>query len=108
MENNAKETGEMVAYVPPELEELVPWFVGNMRQNLEQMEQSIQKGDLETVRAIGHDMKGVGKSYGFDGISDIGKMLENAVIEKNTEEICRGLEHFAVYIENVEIIITKD
>ncbi len=108
MENNASENVAMVAFIPPELEELVPWFVGNMREKLEQMRQALQEGDLETARMIGHDMKGVGRSYGFDGISQIGEKVEYAAIEKDTEELDRNWEVFADYIEKVKIVVLKD
>ena len=108
MESKTNQPRRFFAYVPPELEDLVPRFIDNMRQNLEQMRQAHQKGDLEIAKSIGHDMKGVGKSYGFDDISHIGEELENTAIKKNAEEVNRSLNRLADYIENVQIIILEE
>lgn len=108
MGKKANEAGRFFAYVPPELEELIPRFMENMRQNLERMRQALQKNDLEIARMIGHDMKGVGKSYGFDEISRIGKELENAAIKKSVREVNGSLNLLADYIENVKIIILEE
>ncbi len=103
MENTEKETMDLVAHVPAELEELVPWFMGNMKETLESIQSALEKRDLETVREIGHDMKGVGKSYGFAGISNIGAAIETAAKKDDEESLKRGVSDFSFYMKNVKI-----
>jgi hypothetical protein len=95
----------MIAYVPPELEDLIPWFIGNMKNHIESIGRAVERGDFETARFIGHDMKGVGKSYGFSGVSELGAKIETAAKANEPENICRCLCDFSDYIENVEIVV---
>jgi HPt (histidine-containing phosphotransfer) domain-containing protein len=49
-------------------------------------------------------MKGAGGSYGFDAVTDIGKSLEEAAKNNNTEGIQRSVGELAAYLERVEVI----
>ena len=41
------------------------------------MTHALEQSDLETVRVLGHSMKGSGASYGFEGLTTIGASLED-------------------------------
>ncbi|MFO0794005.1 MAG: hypothetical protein U0586_08065 [Candidatus Brocadiaceae bacterium] len=49
-------------------------------------------------------MKGCGKGYGFDGISDIGLSLEQAAKEKNAEEIQKQAGKLSQYLKSIELV----
>lgn len=58
----------------------------------------------ETIRILGHSMKGSGGGFGFDTITDIGIDLENAAMEKDSQGVIRLVNQLEDYMENVEII----
>ncbi|MCZ7565481.1 MAG: Hpt domain-containing protein [Burkholderiales bacterium] len=62
--------------VPRELCELVPRFLAHRRAEVDRLREALERADFETVRSIGHAMKGAGAGYGFDEISAIGAALE--------------------------------
>lgn len=62
--------------VPRELCELVPRFLAHRRAEVDRLREALERADFETVRSIGHAMKGAGAGYGFDEISTIGAALE--------------------------------
>jgi CheY-like chemotaxis protein/HPt (histidine-containing phosphotransfer) domain-containing protein len=64
----------MVAY--PKLAARIPAFLQNRRKDVVTMLDALARGDFETVKRLGHDMKGAGASFGFQTITDIGAALE--------------------------------
>jgi hypothetical protein len=53
--------------------------------------QALEKQDFETIRILGHTMKGTGGGYGFDTISEMGRALEEAAKTQDTQAIYRGV-----------------
>ncbi len=49
-------------------------------------------------------MKGTGGSYGFDGITQIGALVEEAGKAHNINEIKEGIEQLSNYLENLELL----
>ena len=93
----------IIVIVDAEIEDLIPGFLENRRNDVTTLEQALAEGDYETIRALGHTMKGAGGGYGFDAITDIGSSLEQAAKERNAEEIQRRVGEFADYLERVEV-----
>ena len=79
--------------VDADLEEIIPDFLKNRRDDVVSIEAFLNKNDYDAIKGIGHSMKGSGASYGFHFISEIGKAIEQAakagsaqiVAEKNAE-----------------------
>ena len=61
-----------------DLEEIIPDFLKNRRDDIISIETFLNKNDYDAIRVIGHSMKGSGASYGFHFISEIGKSIEQA------------------------------
>ena len=90
--------------VDPELEELVPVFLGNRTRDINEMRQALEIEDFETVGTIGHGMKGAGGSYGFNRISELGRDLESAADQKDRETCLRLVDELHDYLERVDIV----
>jgi HPt (histidine-containing phosphotransfer) domain-containing protein len=95
---------KIVVYIDPELEELIPGFFENRRNDIKTIQEALIKGDYEKIKILGHCMKGSGGGYGFDGISRIGDLLEQAAEKQDSEEIQKGLNQLLTYLEKVEIV----
>ncbi len=67
------------------------------------MSAALSSGDLETVRILGHSMKGSGAAYGFDDLTSIGAALEIAAKAGDAEEARRQLALMEVYLNRVEL-----
>ena len=103
--NSGIDKGEkIVVHVDAELEDLIPGFLENRQEDIRSIEEALEKGDYETIRTLGHSMKGSGGGYGFDAITDIGKSLEDAAKEKNTGEIRKRVGELLHYLERVEVV----
>lgn len=101
-ENSSK--GRIVIRVDSDLEDLVPVFLKNRRTDILALREAMGKGDYETVRIFGHNMKGTGGGYGFDAITDIGRTLEQAAKDRNNSEISRQIAALEEYLDRIDIV----
>ena len=90
--------------VDSELMEIVPGFLDNRRDDVTTMVGALEEGDFETIRVLGHDMKGSGGGYGFDGITDIGQSLEQAAKDQDQTGIRKLVQDLVNYVERVEVV----
>ena len=102
--SDAKEAGKIIVHVDEEIEDLIPGFLDNRRKDVNALQEALTNSDYETIRTLGHAMKGAGGGYGFDAITDIGSSLENAAKQKNTEEIRKRINELEDYLERVEVV----
>lgn len=86
-----------------ELEEIVPGYLENRRKDVTNIRQSLEKGDMEAIRTLGHRMKGSGAGYGFAMITEIGRAMEIAAKEDNVEKILQGVNELESYIQRVRV-----
>lgn len=102
--NGNEPGGKITVHIDPDLEELIPGFLERRRDDIESIKNAIENGDFETIRILGHSMKGSGGGYGFDGITDIGQALETAAKENNGRQIKRTIDDLIAYLEKVVIV----
>jgi signal transduction histidine kinase/HPt (histidine-containing phosphotransfer) domain-containing protein len=93
----------IVVKVDDDIRELIGGFLANRNADVPKLLEAIESEDFETVRVIGHNMKGVGSNYGFDGITDIGAELEIAGKQQETLLAQRQVAVLVDYLERVEV-----
>jgi HPt (histidine-containing phosphotransfer) domain-containing protein len=87
-----------------DLIDLIPLYLENRHKDLEILKQAHTQNDLETVRSLGHKMKGSGGGYGLDRISEIGKELEEAAKVQNSDAIQNGIAALQDFLERIDIV----
>jgi len=90
--------------VAKDLEDLVPTFMKNRTKELETLRAALAAGDFEQMRQLGHRMKGVGNSYGFEKVSLLGKQVEDEAKAGNREALAANLAEYADYLARVQIV----
>lgn len=86
-----------------ELEYLIPEYLAGKRDDVETIRRALQLGDIESIRTLGHNMKGTGGGYGFEAITVIGGRLEEAAKCGDAGAIERHAGELADYLGRVEI-----
>lgn len=86
-----------------DLEDLVPVFMKNRHKELEVLRKALAEADFEQLRQLGHRMKGVGNSYGFSKVSDLGKQIEDGAHPGNEGHLQSCIEDYADYLSKVTI-----
>lgn len=89
--------------VASELRPLIPRFLANRRTEIESLEQALERGDAETLRRIGHCLKGVGGGYGFDEITRIGAKIEQHAKSGDGNSARSFVLALKRYLEDVEV-----
>jgi HPt (histidine-containing phosphotransfer) domain-containing protein len=90
--------------VAKDLEDLVPTFMKNRGKELETLRAALAAGDFEQMRQLGHRMKGVGNSYGFEKVSLLGKHIEDQAKTGDRDALGRHLDEYADYLARVQIV----
>jgi CheY-like chemotaxis protein len=88
----------------PEIARLVPEFLANRRADVDRLRAFIEEGQWDAIKSIGHKMKGTGRGYGFPRISEIGRALESAGIDRDAGRSRAGADALEAYLERVRVI----
>lgn len=102
--NEVNKVEKIVISVDSDLEDLVPGFMENRRQDVVSIKDAVERDDLETIRVLGHSMKGSGGGYGFDEISKIGRAIEEAAEATDPDEIRKQADDLASYLDKVKVV----
>ena len=97
----------IIVYVDPDLEEIVPSFLDNREKDVQTLRTCVENGQLETIRLLGHRMKGDGGGYGFDAISTIGHALEQAALRGDLATIRERTMDLTNFLSRVRIVYKK-
>ncbi|OPY19237.1 MAG: Hpt domain protein [Syntrophus sp. PtaB.Bin075] len=93
-----------VVRIDPDLADLIPGFLENRRKDIALILSALEQGDYETIRILGHSMKGCGSGYGFDSITDLGRSLEEAAKIGDEEDIKRKTAELSTYLDSLDIV----
>ena len=94
----------IVVTVAKDLEDLVPTFMKNRNKELETLRAALAGGDFQQLRQLGHRMKGVGISYGFDKVSLLGKQIEDGAKAEDRPVLDASIADYADYLARVKIV----
>lgn len=95
-------------YIDSDLEDLIPNYIQNRKKDITLLKASYLIGDYEKIKFIGHTLKGIGSSYGFDFITEKGQLLESEALSENKHTILDLIDDLDEYIENVAIKIVEN
>jgi HPt (histidine-containing phosphotransfer) domain-containing protein len=94
----------IIVTVAKDLEDLVPTFMKNRGKELETLRAALAAGDFDQMRQLGHRMKGVGNSYGFEKVSQLGKQVEDGAKAGDRDSLGTCLAEYADYLARVQIV----
>lgn len=89
--------------VAKDLEDLIPTFLGNRRKELDALRVALAAADFEQLRQLGHRMRGVGNSYGFERVSLIGKSIEDGARSGDKAGLAAQISDYGDYLSKVQI-----
>jgi HPt (histidine-containing phosphotransfer) domain-containing protein len=94
---------KIVVQVPRDLAELIPLFLETRQQDISGLFLGLASNDFESLRVIGHSMRGTGSSFGFDQISSMGAAIEDAALVRDAQTIKSQLVQFQTFLSCAEI-----
>ncbi|MES0335463.1 MAG: ATP-binding protein [Candidatus Magnetobacterium sp. LHC-1] len=97
-------TGDGIAVeIDGSLEYLIPDYLNTIKGYIDTLGKAMAATDYEQLRQTGHSLKGSGRSYGFDFISEVGKNIEQFAVDKNVEGIKLWTEKLESYLKRLNI-----
>jgi len=98
-----REAERIVVRVDADLRDLIPRFLLNQESDRIRLRRAFEAGEYETVRKIGHNMKGAGGGYGFDELTAIGADIEAAAIREDTSGLALTLDQLERFLAGLEV-----
>ena len=89
--------------VAKDLEDLIPVFMKNRGKELDALRSALAAADFEQLRQLGHRMKGVGTSYGFNRVSSIGKGIEDGARSGDRASLEACITEYGDFLSKVQI-----
>jgi HPt (histidine-containing phosphotransfer) domain-containing protein len=89
--------------VAKDLEDLIPVFMTNRRKEAESLRTALAAADFEQLRQLGHRMKGVGNSYGFERISLFGKQIEDGAHSGDRASLDACINEYRDYLSRLQV-----
>ncbi|HUG76650.1 MAG TPA: Hpt domain-containing protein [Burkholderiales bacterium] len=89
--------------VARDLEDLIPVFLRNRKKELETLRAALAAADFEQLRQLGHRMKGVGNSYGFERVSLLGKRVEDGARSGDRASLEDCIAQYEDYLARVQV-----
>ena len=93
----------LIVRVSKDIEDLIPVFMANRRKELETLRSALAASDFEQLRQLGHRMRGVGNSYGFDRVTTLGKEIEDGARSEDRAALGTHIAAYADYLSRLEI-----
>lgn len=89
--------------VSKDIEDLIPVFLANRKKEVETLRAALAAGDFEQLRQVGHRMRGVGHSYGFDRVSTLGKEIEDGARNNDKAALEALIAAYGHYLSNLRV-----
>lgn len=90
--------------IAQDLQDIVPVFLANRQKDLQTLRSALAQHDFETIRMLGHRMKGDGGGYGFDKITEIGGVMELAAARHDHPAIERHTVELEDFLARVTVV----
>ena len=97
---------KILVRVDPDLMDIIPEFLEDSWKEVEELTRALQTKDYETIKFLGHSIKGVG-DFGFEYIQSIGASLELAAAGMQIGEAERLVEELSTYLAKVEVVFER-
>ena len=94
----------IVVQVNPIIGDIVDSYLELSNKNVDSLLNALDRGEFDRIKHLAHDLVGTGGSFGLEAMSLIGRSLENAAENRETEEIRLLVDDLAKYLSLVEIV----
>ena len=85
------------------MEDAVSAYLDRRRQEVPAYRAALRAEDFETVRMMGHKMRGTGGGYGFPLLTEIGRLIEEAALCRDSGEVAAAVGRLSIYVETVQL-----
>jgi DNA-binding response OmpR family regulator len=84
--------------------DLVPAFLDNTRRETAAVRAALEQGDWETVRLLGHRLRGSSGVYGFHRVSEIAAAVQDAAVARNAAAARARVADLEDYLRRLRVV----
>ena len=99
----ASPRGPLVVEMPEGFEATCPDYLCARKRDCETIAQLIEAREFERIRVLAHNMKGTGRSYGFDALTELGLAMETSAKAADLIALTSQLADLREYLSRVEL-----
>lgn len=103
----AAPSGRIRIPVEAGMEDLAPSYLDKRRAEIAKYRQALIEEDFETIRMLGHKMKGTGAGYGFTELTSLGGQIEKAALNRDAARVRMSVDALASYVQNAELEFSR-
>jgi two-component system chemotaxis response regulator CheY len=81
-------------------------FIERRRREIQILRDALAGGDHEEIRRIGHNLKGVGSSFGFPELTGLGGQLESAARGADDRSVDVVIDQLVAYLARIDASAT--
>lgn len=85
-----------------QIADLMRDYLASRRKDVERIAAALERRDLVTIRAIGHNMRGSGRIFGFNRLTSMGTDLQAAAEAADYDGIARLRRRIADYVTRAD------
>jgi HPt (histidine-containing phosphotransfer) domain-containing protein len=89
--------------VAKDLQDLIPGYLNNRKKELDTLRAALAAADFEQLRQVGHRMRGVGNSYGFERVSSLGKEIEDGARSGDKASLEAHIAAYGEYLSKLQV-----
>lgn len=90
--------------VDPKLGDIVSTFLEHRQADVGRLQSALDRVEFETIQNLGHDIEGTGATFGFEQLTEIGRVMKLAAKSKQSTEIQISIDELADYLARVELV----
>ena len=98
------EAAPILVTADPEFAELIPAFLDNCRLEAASIRKALRSRDYGAIVEASHKLTGAGASYGFQPVSDEGRLIEAAAKAADGDKILVHLDEMCGYLARVSVV----
>ena len=92
-----------IAELDAQVLDLIRDYLASRKKDVERIAAALARRDFTAIRAIGHNMRGSGRIFGFSRLTVMGTELQNAADASDCEAIARLQGRIASYVTRAEM-----
>jgi PAS domain S-box-containing protein len=90
--------------MPAGFEDIVPGYLANRKQEVFKMGELLAASDFERLSALGHNLKGSARGYGFPDLVRLGAALEESADQKDRVAFRAQMSELGNYLDRVHLV----
>lgn len=95
--------GKKVIEVPIELQELIPIFLENRRNDIKDLHEFLKTKNYDSIAKLAHKIKGSAGGYGFSELTQIAAEMESFAKKADADKISDSIKKIVQIVDHSEI-----